>query len=50
MPQHDLSKDPIEMDVKQKLNDTYGSFSMKENIVGDSCETVCMLNSKARTL
>jgi len=48
--QHDLTKFPIKSDTQQKAYDTYAANYIKENVVSDSFETTCMLNSKAMTL
>ena len=48
--QHDLSKNLIKVDVGQEIDGTYGTIDMKENIVSDTYETICMMNGKARTL
>ena len=48
--QHDLTKIPIKSDTEQKAYDTYAANDIKENEVGDSYETMCILSSKAVTL
>ena len=48
--QLDLTKIPINSDTEQKACDTYASNDIKENVVSDSYETICMINSKAITL
>ena len=48
--QHDLTKIPTKSDTEQKAYDTYAANDIKENEVGDSYETMCILSSKAVTL
>jgi len=48
--QQDLTKIPIKSDTEQKAYDTYAANGIKENVVSDSYETICILSSKAMTL
>jgi len=48
--QHDLTKIPIKIDTEQKAYDTYAANDIKENVVSDSYQTICILSSKALTL
>jgi len=48
--QQDLTKIPIKSDTEQKAYDAYAANDVKENVVSDSYETICMLSSKAMTL
>jgi len=48
--QQDLTKMPIKSDIEQKAYDTYAANDIKENVVSDSYETVCMVSSKAMTM
>jgi len=48
--QHDLTKIPIKSDKEQKAYDTCAANDIKEKVVSDSYETICMLSSKAMTL
>ena len=48
--QHDLTKIPIKSDTEQKAYNTYAANDIKENVVSNSYETICMLSSKAMTL
>jgi len=41
---------PIKSDIEQKAYDTYAANDIKENVVSDSYETVCMVSSKAMTM
>jgi len=41
--QHDLTKIPTKSDTEQKAYDTYAANDIKENVVSDSYETICML-------
>jgi len=48
--QQDLTKIPIKSDTEQKAYDTYAANDIKENVVINSYETICILSSKAMTL
>jgi len=48
--QHDLTKIPIKSDTEQNAYDIDAATDIKENVVSDSYETICMLSNKAGTL
>jgi len=48
--QHDLTKIPTKSDIEQKSYDTNAANDIKENVVRDSCETVCMLKQQGNDL
>jgi len=40
----------MKSDTEQEAYDTYAANDIKENVVSDYYETMCMLSSKAMTL